>query len=103
MTPGALNEYSPTIGSVLADARKRQSSGTEKLTTVTFEVPDEHAPTLRSLVEEMTNQVGLAIENNIYVHEKELSLTRAAAILGAMRSAIYHQVSKEDPDFSGLL
>lgn len=103
-TPKALNEYSPSIGSTLTDARtQRQADGQQKLIKVTFEVPNEHAPTLRSVVEEMTNQVGRAIEDNIYVHEKELSITRAASVLGIMRAAIYPKVPNEDSDFTGIL
>lgn len=101
----ALNEYSPTPGG-LNDARartQRQVGTSQKMVKVVFEVPDEHAPTLRSVVEEMTNQVGKAIEENIYLHEKELSLTRAASVLGKLRAAIYPKVPTEDPDFNGIL
>ena len=96
--------YAPRVASTSAgDARHRQAAGTQKMTRVVFEVPDEHAPTLRSVVEELSNQVGKAIEENIYVHEKELSLTRAASVLLKMRAAIYPLVPMEDPDFTGIL
>lgn len=103
-TPNPVNEYSPSAGGTSTGALpQRQAGKPQKLITITFEVPDEHAPTLRSVVEEMTNQVGKAIEDNIYVHEKELSLTRAAAVLSRLRAAFYSKVPAEDPDFQGVL
>jgi hypothetical protein len=99
-TPIPINVYSPTAVSTLADARTQRQDGTQKLTRITFEVPDEHGPTLRSVVEEMSNQVGQAIEENIYLFGKENSLTVAAAVLGKMRAAVNAKIDCEDPDFA---
>jgi hypothetical protein len=100
--PTPINEYSPTVGNTLADARTQRQVGKQKLIKVVFEVPDEHGPTLRSAVEELRNRIGTRIENNIYLHPVELSLTRAASVVGIMAAAVNAKVEDEDPDYNAM-
>lgn len=99
-TPQTINEYSPSAVSTLADARTQRHDGKLKLIKVAFEVPDEHGPTLRSVVEEISKQIGQAIEENIYLFPTELSLTVAASVLGSLRAAVNAKIDREDPDFT---
>jgi hypothetical protein len=99
-TATALNEYTPAVGGTFADAPSQRQVASQKLVRISFEVPDEHAATLRSVVEEISSQVGKAIEDNIYVFEKEHSLTVAASVLGIVRAAVNKKVGQDDPDFA---
>lgn len=70
---------------------------------ISFEVPDEHGPTLRSVVEELSNRIGTKIEENIYEFPIEHTLTKTACVIGALRGAVHPKVQKEDPDYVSLL
>ena len=63
---------------------------------IRFRVHDEHAPALRSAVEELTNEVTGRLEG-IHSYAQEQSLTDAAVALSALRAAVFEKVPLGDP------
>ncbi len=68
------------------------------MVTFTVVVPDEHAPALRSVVEEMSAMIGTRLEKRSK-QKKEAALTRAACALGALRAATNAVILKGDPEY----
>lgn len=66
--------------------------------TITFTVPREIAPALKSAIEEKSNLVGEKLEG-IALFAVEDARTRAARALGVLRAAITAQVPEGDPDY----
>lgn len=64
---------------------------------ILFTVPDELAPALRSAIEEISNEIGERLVGN-HRFDKEEALTRAAAMLGRVRSAFYKVGVRENED-----
>ncbi len=54
---------------------------------ICFEVADEHAPALRSAIEEIRNEVGGRLEG-AHRYAKQDALTYAATALGSLHAAI---------------
>lgn len=77
----------------------RQSSGRARpMVRITFDVLDEHAPALRSAIEEISNEVGGRLEG-LHRYSKEHALTKAAVALGTLRAAICKVVAAGDPTY----
>jgi hypothetical protein len=66
---------------------------------IEFEVSSEHAPALRSAIEEISNIVGARLEG-AHAYAKEDALTDAAVGLGSLRAAISKQVSRGNPFYA---
>lgn len=62
---------------------------------VAFKVSSEHAPALKSAIEEISNIVGSRLEGS-HAFAKEQALTDAAVALGALRRAITEKVPRGD-------
>lgn len=65
---------------------------------ITFEVPDDMAPALRSVVEEMSNEIGERCAGT-FRYGKEGAITRAAACCGILRAAVNAKVAAGDPEY----
>lgn len=76
-----------------ARARRNRDDATarkprfEPKTTITFEVATKYAPSLRSLVEEISHEIGSRIEGS-HSYAAEQALTDAAITVGALRAAV---------------
>lgn len=66
--------------------------------TISFTVPADRAPALRSAVEEISNEVGGRLEGR-HTYAKEQALTDAAIGLGRLRAAVNKAVPAEDPHY----
>lgn len=66
--------------------------------TFTVTVPDEHAPALRSVVDDMSAMIGMRLEKRSKP-KKEAALTRAASALGALRAATNAAIPEGDSDY----
>lgn len=66
--------------------------------TFTFTVADEHAPALRSVVDEMTSLIGSRLDGQ-HRFAKETALTDAAICVGKLRAAVFAQVPQGDPNY----
>lgn len=69
------------------------------MTRITFEVADEHAPALRSAVEEFSNILGTRLEG-AHSFAKEQALTDAVICVGTMRAAVNRAVPKGDANYA---
>jgi hypothetical protein len=63
-----------------------------------FDVQRDHAPALRSVIDEMGALLAARIGGK-NTQAQEAALTRAAIGLGALKKAILPQVPAEDPDY----
>jgi hypothetical protein len=70
-----------------------------RVVTITFSVPDEAAPALRSAVEEISNEVGGRLEGS-HRYDKEEALTRAAVALGKLRAAVNRAIPEGDQNYA---
>jgi hypothetical protein len=67
-------------------------------TIATAEIPAEHAPALRSAIDEIRNEVGERLAGS-HRFPKEYALTRAASALGRLAAAVNTVIPQEDPDY----
>lgn len=75
------------------------SAPTEPL-TVSFVVAAEHAPVLRSMLEELSDTLALRLAAGTQASFKvEAALTRASLVAGVMRAAVFPRVPRGDPDY----
>lgn len=65
----------------------------------TFSVEQDHAPALRSAIDEISNEIGGRLTSS-FIHAKEGALTDAAIALGALRAAVFAQVKEGDPNYA---
>lgn len=77
----------------------RQYHGHARMIRISFEVREEHAPALRSAVEEISNEIGGRLEGP-HAFAKEEALTNAAIALGALRAAVNAKVPAGDPYYA---
>jgi hypothetical protein len=61
-------------------------------------IPDEQAPSLRSAISEIRNEIG-ARASGAHDFLKEDALVRALAALGSLAAALNHVVPEEDKDY----
>ena len=66
---------------------------------ICFDVAPNHAPALRSAVEEIRNEVGGRLEG-AHRYAKQDALTYAATALGSLFAAIARKVSAGDPNYA---
>lgn len=66
---------------------------------IAFSVSSEHAPALKSAIDEISNIVGTRLEA-AHSFAKEQALTDAAVALGALRRAVAEKVQKGDPFYA---
>lgn len=66
--------------------------------TITFQVADEHAPALRSAVEEFSNVLGARLEGS-HRFAKEQALTDATICFGILRAAVNRAIPTGDPNY----
>jgi len=71
-----------------------------QLVRISFTVHKEHAPALRSAVEEISNTVGGRLEGR-YEYDVEQALTNAAVALGSLRAATFAAIPAGDPNYRG--
>lgn len=62
------------------------------------EIPAEHAPALRSAINEIRNELGGRNEG-AHKFKKEHSLTRASSAMGRLAAAINTVITEDDPDY----
>lgn len=67
---------------------------------ITFEIKDEHAPALRSAVDEISNTVGTRMESR-YSYDVEDALVRASIALGTLRAAVCEKIPEGDAHYRG--
>lgn len=67
---------------------------------ITFSVPEEISPALRSAVDEISTTVGRRLEGS-YSFAREQALTDAAEALGVLRAAVNRKIPKEDRYYNG--
>lgn len=72
--------------------------GSDVAKTFTFTISDEHAPALRSAIDELSSLIGSRLEGQ-HRFAKETALTDAAITVGALRAAVFAQVPKGDPNY----
>lgn len=77
---------------------RQDIENTPGMTRITFEVADEHAPALRSAVEDFSNILGARLEG-AHSFAKEAALTEAVICIGTLRAAVNRAVPKGDPDY----
>lgn len=77
---------------------RQYPENTPGMTRITFEVADEHAPALRSAVEELSNLLGTRLEG-AHSFAKEQALTDATICVGTMRAAVNRVIAKGDPNY----
>lgn len=66
---------------------------------ITFEIADEHAPALRSAIDDARQQVGKQLEG-MHRFAKETALTNASIALASLAAAVNQQVPKGDPNYA---
>jgi hypothetical protein len=66
--------------------------------TITFDVSSEHAPALRSAVEELSYILGSRAEGS-HSFAKEAAITEAVIAVGALRAAVCRQIPAGDPHY----
>lgn len=66
--------------------------------TGSAEIPAEHAPALRSAINEIRNELGGRNEG-AHKFKKEHSLTRASSAMGRLAAAINTVITEDDPDY----
>lgn len=66
---------------------------------ISFEVHPDHAPALRSVVEEMSNIIGTRLEAP-HAYDKEAALTNAALVMGILRRAVNQAIPAGDPHYA---
>lgn len=76
----------------------KQRERSNRSIAISFSVPVEVAPALRSAVEEISHTVGTRLEGS-YSFAREQALTDAAEGLGALRAAVNQKVPKEDQHY----
>ena len=76
----------------------KQRERSNRFLIITFRVPVEIAPALRSAVEEISYIVGQRLEGS-YSFAREQALTDAAEGLGALRAAVNKLISREDSHY----
>lgn len=76
----------------------KQRERTSRLLVITFSIPIEIAPALRSAVEEISHTVGTRLEGS-YSFAREQALTDAAESLGALRAAVNRLIPREDQHY----
>lgn len=76
----------------------KQRERSNVFVVVSFRVPVEIAPALRSAVEEISYIVGQRLEGS-YSFAREQALTDAAEGLGILRAAVNKLISKEDSHY----
>lgn len=64
--------------------------------TFSFQVHSDHAPALRSAIDEISNDIGGRLTGS-HSFAKEEALTDAAVALGALRSEVFAKVPAGDP------
>lgn len=70
-----------------------------RATGLSVTIADEHAPALRSALDELRTILGGRLEDaHLYVRED--ALTRASIAIGTLASAVNQIVPKEDPNYN---
>lgn len=72
---------------------------TAGMVRITFEVAEEHAPALRSAVEEISNIIATRLEG-AHSYAKEQSLTDAMVCVGTLRAAVNRAIPAGDPFYA---
>lgn len=89
----------PTTGEnnrqALVGSQAVKTPGRPVTLKITFSVSTEHAPALKSAIDEISNVVGGRLEG-AHSFAKEQALTDAAVALGSLRHAIAEKVPKGD-------
>jgi hypothetical protein len=83
---------------VAGNSLVKQRERSNRFVAISFSVPVEVAPALRSAVEEISHTVGQRLEGS-YSFAREQALTDAAEGLGALRAAVNSKVPKEDSHY----
>jgi hypothetical protein len=71
-----------------------------QLIRISFDVHTEHAPALRSAVEEISNELGGRLEG-MYTFPVEMALTNAVIALGTLRAAVCAKIPAGDANYRG--
>lgn len=79
----------------------RQDGNPKRLLTITFQVPDEHGPALRSAIEELSGELGSRVEGP-HSFDREDALTKALCAVGILRAAVNTHVPAEDPYYNPI-
>lgn len=66
--------------------------------TSTADIPAEHAPALRSSIEEIRNELGERV-SGAHKFDKEHALTRAVSAMGRVAAALNLVIPEGDPDY----
>lgn len=94
--------YGRTLGlefrSSTRTPNRQDHENTPGMTRISFEVADEHAPALRSAVEEFSNMLGTRLEG-AHSFAKEQALTDAVICIGTLRAAVNRAIAKGDPNY----
>lgn len=71
---------------------------TETGSTATAEIAAEHAPALRSAIEEIRNELGERV-SGAFAFKKEQALTDAVVAVGRLAAAANAVIPEGDPDY----
>lgn len=69
-----------------------------RMVRISFDIPDDMAPALRSWVEEARNEIGERCAGT-FRYGKEGAITRAAACAGIVAAAVNAKVPAGDPEY----
>ncbi len=70
-----------------------------RATGLTVTIAEEHAPALRSTLDELRTILGGRLEN-VHLYAREDALTRASIAIGTLASAVNQIVPKDDPNYN---
>lgn len=94
----ALVETHPTTGRTPNLIPMRPSRPDAKI-TFTFSVYRDHAPALRSAIDEISNDIGGRLTGS-HKFAKEGALTDAAIALAVLRKEVFSKVAEGDPNYA---
>lgn len=77
---------------------RQDIENTAGMVRISFEVADEHAPALRSAIDEFSNTLGTRLEG-AHSFAKEQALTDAVICIGTLRAAVNRAVPKGDANY----
>jgi hypothetical protein len=82
----------------LVQGRTGRQAPEPQLITISFDVRPEHAPALRSAIDDFTTILGTRMESR-YDYEVEDALVRASIAVAQLRAAVFAAVPKGEPKF----
>lgn len=71
---------------------------TQTAREATADIPAEHAPALRSALNEIRNELGERV-SGAHKFKKEHALTRAVSAIGRTAAALNLVIAEDDPDY----